>query len=638
MKTTWNRSDLRRTKHAALTAAVLVVVNLFAINVLAQGARNIDLGLAVLAAPNPVAPGKLLSYRITVGRTGKGAAANVNLEMATPSGTSIYSAVGPRDWAIILPPLGTTGPVRATIASLAPGRPETFLFTFRVAESVPVGQMVDASIQITSTSPDPLPANNVANVSTLVDARPPPHADLALNIDALQEPVTSGNLMIIMFFIDNLGPMAATDVSLRTTTPPGTTFVALTSSQGDASTPEVGASGDILCTLDVIPVHKPAFVTLVTQVVAGAGQNLLAVGEVSGSSVDSNPQNNVTRSTTHVAPSGLPSDLSVSFDGSQTAVLSGTVVPMTVRVTNNGPTDIPSATVLVPVPRFTRFLGVTTSQGTEPRTPPIGRPGAVGWRPGLIPSGGSATITISLGIAARAGTRLFGSALVTSGADDTNLANNLAGVSARVQSLGDATIQWDPPDPTSGDPAPLNVKVSPSSESSIAKAPESPASATRNGSGDVLCYNVYSSNSEPVVTSPENLYTTVPPNQTVVTGSVAPGGSFFTVTASYEDGESGAANSDGTGSGAGPTIDTFKISSTKVTGTGSGFTDSVEVLFDGIPFVEPAKVKKSNTKAVQKGSLVISQTVDQYTSGGGSFLIIFRNADGGLTTVTYNKE
>ena len=385
-----------------------------------------------------------------------------------------------------------------------------------------------------------------------------------------------------------------------------------------------------------MPTNKVAFVTLVTMVTADPGVFITAVAGVTSSSDDPNTANNVNRSTTRVVQNGPPADLVLEFDQPPTAVIAGTIVPFTVKVTNNGPSDISSATVLVPVPRNTRYLATTVSQGSDPRTPPIGKPGAVAWRPGLLTPGASATMTVSLGIAGRAGTRVFASALVTSGADDSNLENNTSTTSARVQSLGDVAIQWDPPDASGDNAPPQNVTVTPSSTGPPAKTDAT--AATRDGSGDVLCYNVYSSNTQPVATTPENLLTTVPPNETVYDGSAAPGGSFFTVTAQYPEGESGAANTAGTGDTPGPTIDTWKVTSTKVTATGSGFSTTVEVLFDGIPFADLSKVKKSNTKVVQKGSLVIAQTVDQYTAGGGSFLIIFRNEDGGVTTVTYTKQ
>ena len=79
----------------------------------------------------------------------------------------------------------------------------------------------------------------------------------------------------------------------------------------------------------------------------------------------------------------------------------------------------------------------------------------------------------------------------------------------------------------------------------------------------------------------------------------------------------------------------FKVKSTKITGKGAGFTDVVEMYVDGIPFADPATVKGSNSKSIQKGSLAIGMTVEQYTAAGGTYLIIFRNSDGGVSTWEY---
>ena len=271
------------------------------------------------------------------------------------------------------------------------------------------------------------------------------------------------------------------------------------------------------------------------------------------------------------------------------------------------------------------------------RTPPRGRGGVIGWKPGSLEPGQSATLTITVRVGARAGAPLVASALVASRATDTNLGNNTATVGTRVQSLGDAVIEWDPPDLGSGEtaPPPANVVVDPSASGAGKGAP---STSTARADGDPpVCYNIYVSNTPNVQTTPENLWSSVTPDQTTTTAPVAPGGSFFTVTATYPDAESTAPESDGAGDRPGASISSMKVTSSKITAKGSGFTDAVEVLLDGIPFVDPAKVKSGNAKAVQKGSLVIGQTVEQYMASGTTFLIVVRNSDGGTTGWEYER-
>ncbi len=159
----------------------------------------------------------------------------------------------------------------------------------------------------------------------------------------------------------------------------------------------------------------------------------------------------------------------------------------------------------------------------------------------------------------------------------------------------------------------------------------------RDDSETPLCYNVYVSDSPNVQTTAENLWSTVPADETTATAPVAPGGSFFTVTTTYPSGESGGSNEASDGDKVGPSLSSMKVTSTKVTAKGTGFSDTVDIFVDGIPFAEPSKVKGGNTKAVQKGSLVIGMTVEQYMASGTSFLIIVRNDDGGVTTWDYEK-
>jgi uncharacterized repeat protein (TIGR01451 family) len=355
---------------------------------------------------------------------------------------------------------------------------------------------------------------------------------------------------------------------------------------------------------------------------------------VTSSSTDPETRNNIGRASSRVIAPVSTTDVALEIADLVDHVQTNSDVTFRVVARNDGSERADGVTVLAPIPLGTRFISATPDQGPI-RIPPPGRLGAVGWRPGMLEAGASVSLSITVRVGARSGVPLRASALGTSVASDTNYANNLAVATTRVQTIGLALIQWSPPDLASGEPTPppTDVVVDPTAET-VSKA-AAKISELRDDAEPPVEYNVYVSSSPNVATTPENLWTTVPANQTTTTAPVAPGGSFFTVTATYPDGESTTSSEDGTGDQTGATLTSVKVKSTKITGKGAGFTDVVEMYLDGIPFADPATVKGGNSKSIQKGSLAIGMTVEQYTAAGGTYLIIFRNSDGGVSTWEY---
>jgi hypothetical protein len=157
---------------------------------------------------------------------------------------------------------------------------------------------------------------------------------------------------------------------------------------------------------------------------------------------------------------------------------------------------------------------------------------------------------------------------------------------------------------------------------------EGPAAASRPA--DVFLYKVYRSSEPNVAPTPENFLTSLPPGQTMVTVAVAPGGSFFVITAVYPEGESGASNEAGAGQ-PGALLRKLRVKASGISATGTDFTDTVQVFVDGIPFTNAAKVKRNRTKVAQKGTLLTGQTILAYKPSGSVIEVTFLNNDGRLT-------
>lgn len=176
-----------------------------------------------------------------------------------------------------------------------------------------------------------------------------------------------------------------------------------------------------------------------------------------------------------------------------------------------------------------------------------------------------------------------------------------------------------------GQPPPTDARVCTAASADAEAVPASTA-----GPRDTLIgYNVYRSTAPGVQAVPANFFTSTGPGQTSAGSSVAPGGSFFVVTAVYDTGESAPSNEVDARPG---TISSVKVKATKVVSKGAGFTTAVQVFVDGIPFVSPATVK-NGTKVTQKGNLLTGQSVQSYLSShGGTARMTIRNSSGATVT------
>lgn len=207
------------------------------------------------------------------------------------------------------------------------------------------------------------------------------------------------------------------------------------------------------------------------------------------------------------------------------------------------------------------------------------------------------------------------------------------GVDAFVTKIvGVFDISWEPPDPDSTDNAP--PPRFPSARR-VDRGPQPGAVQTAVGArrANLTMYKVYRSifpNVQPVA---GNLFTSTPPNQTN-SGGTAPGGAFFVITACYDDGTESAPSGEVSGGANEPIIESVKATN-KLTITGSRLSSPVQVYLDGIPFTAAAKLKKNNTRVVQKGALITGQSISQYiASKGGRVQVQVRNGSGGISGFT----
>ncbi len=112
------------------------------------------LALTIVDHPDPVAAGRMVTWRITLGNDGTAAAEGVQLAAPLPAGTAFVSLTAPAGWSCSTPGAGSGGTVACAAASFPPG---TALFTIVavVAPETPPETTLSITAVATSTSPDP---------------------------------------------------------------------------------------------------------------------------------------------------------------------------------------------------------------------------------------------------------------------------------------------------------------------------------------------------------------------------------------------------------------------------------------------------------------------------------------------------
>lgn len=171
-----------------------------------------DLRLTKTATPDPVIGGGVLTYTLTVINDGPSPSSNFRVVDTLPAAAtyinnSFNNAAG---WSFN----GTT--MTATHAgTLAVGASTSFSFRARITAAS--GNVVNAAVVEAIGTPDSNPSNNDAEVTTAVT----PGADLALGKTVSPAPATAGQSVTFTLSARNLGPAAATGVSITDVLPAG---------------------------------------------------------------------------------------------------------------------------------------------------------------------------------------------------------------------------------------------------------------------------------------------------------------------------------------------------------------------------------------------------------------------------------
>jgi uncharacterized repeat protein (TIGR01451 family) len=259
-------------------------------------APAVDLLLTLVDAPDPVIAGTNLTYTIHLENDGDTAAANVSLSDSLPAGSTFVSLTGPAGWILTTPPVGGTGSISGSKASVAANESGDFTLVVHVAANVAAGTTISDTASITTSSVDTNPSNNTATSTTDVVTQ----ADLAITVIDLVDPVASGSNLQYTLLVTNNGPSDAQAVNLVDAIQAGTSAVGFSQTSGPAFS--LGFNGTAFTgTLSTMAAGASATFQMVVQVLPNSsGNSVINQSTISSTTIDPNSGNDVDFEATDV--------------------------------------------------------------------------------------------------------------------------------------------------------------------------------------------------------------------------------------------------------------------------------------------------------------------------------------------------
>jgi uncharacterized repeat protein (TIGR01451 family) len=330
--------------------------------------------------------------------------------------------------------LGIIGAPGQCVTSFPTGA--TVTITAQASAAAPAGIYTNtATVSTSNCLADPNLANNTATTNTTIPAFPV-GADVAITKTAPAN-VVAGMNIVYSIDVTNSGPAAAADVVVTDPLPAQTRFEFMTIPAGWICTPPaVGATGTITCTKTSMAVAETALFSVVARVCpeVACGTVLSNSATASSSVSDPQPANNTSSANVTVQ---AQSDVAITKNASAVTVLPGGMISYTLNVTNAGPSNSVTTTVVDTLPAgFIATSALSTAgtcSGTTTITCSLGTLGAANQCSTAFPSAATITISAQVALTVTPGTAI-NTATVTNGncLGDPNLANNTASAAAAV--------------------------------------------------------------------------------------------------------------------------------------------------------------------------------------------------------------
>ena len=198
-------------------------------------------------------------------------------------------------------------------------------------------------------------------------------AELTIALSDSPDPVAAGANLTYTALVTNIGPSAATGVTVSMPVPANTTFVSGSVAGGGSCV----AGASIVCTFTgTVAVGSPRAVTIVVLVGAATPNATVinATATVATTATDPVPGNNSATATTTVATSA---NLALTFGASTTQTTLNVPVAFTASSQNLGPSDAQNVSITITLSPDFRYSSHSASAGATCTVPQIGRSGVI---------------------------------------------------------------------------------------------------------------------------------------------------------------------------------------------------------------------------------------------------------------------
>ncbi|MEO6688808.1 MAG: hypothetical protein ABIS07_12115, partial [Dokdonella sp.] len=363
--------------------------------------------------------GDVLTYTITLNNTGQTTANNVVFNDPIPANTSFVAGSFKID-GVTQP--AVVNPVGVAIGTIANGSQKVVTFQVLVT-AIPADFLIHNSANwtynftaCTSTVPGTVTTNEVTTPVTVVN--------LGITKTDGSATYTPGSPITYTLVASNTGPSTATGAVVTDTLPAAIAGGAWTVVYAGGATGPAGGSGNVNATINV-PVGGTATFTVTGTVSSAATGSLVNTATIAAppTATESAPANNTATDTDTI---NAQANLGITkTDGSGTAI-PGSTVTYTIVASNAGPSNATGATVVDTVPAALTGVTWTVVYGGGASGPASGS-GNINASVNL-PSGGSATFTLTGTLPATATGTLVNTATVTApaGVTDPTPGNNSA--------------------------------------------------------------------------------------------------------------------------------------------------------------------------------------------------------------------
>jgi uncharacterized repeat protein (TIGR01451 family) len=315
-----------------------------------------DLSLTKTALPATVPNGGQVTYTLNVQNAGPSAAQGVTV--SDPLSTTSYTDVA------ATPSQGicdtTVTPVTCSLGIVDANSTVTITITATVTAR---DTTLNNTATVSSSTPDPHPANNTASASVLV----PGSADLAIAKTGTLDPIQGGDDSFTIT-VTNHGPDAASGVIVNDPLPPQFTA---TSATGADCSPLPTTGGTLVCMIGALAATGVDTITITgTLAPLTGGHTVVDAATASSNTADPDLSNNTATFNQLVSPAA---DLTIT----KQAFLSDGTTPVTnplavganfiyaINVTNHGPSDAMSTVVTDTLPAGITLVSPVPAGCTE---------------------------------------------------------------------------------------------------------------------------------------------------------------------------------------------------------------------------------------------------------------------------------